>query len=302
MTSPVHNLNINNYSLDEILGLFELSSYQISVNDLKLAKKRVLMLHPDKSKLDSKYFLFYKKAFDIIVQFYDNQHKQNKEVSEKSYDPNIVNYDEGVKDQVRNHHMPPGDFNKRFNNLFEDNNMGFKPDESRNEWFKQEKSDYNIPEGKMTKQGMNEQFQQIKKESNGLINYNGVQTIDQDTNGNNSLYDEEYNDKYVTTDPFSKLKFDDLRKVHRDQSILAVNENDFQNVKTFKSVDEFNRDRSQYSYKPLEKAQSDKILQEQQHAMQSQMMNKEYKAKLQTDSYAAKNKDIMSNFLLLHNK
>ena len=48
MSSPVHNLNIQTYSLDEILGLFDLNDYNISVQDLKQAKKRVLMLHPDK--------------------------------------------------------------------------------------------------------------------------------------------------------------------------------------------------------------------------------------------------------------
>ena len=83
MSAPTHNLNIQNYSLEELLGLFDLTTYEISVDDLKRSKKKVLMLHPDKSKLDSKYFLFYKKAFDVIVQFYDNQHKHTKTVDGK---------------------------------------------------------------------------------------------------------------------------------------------------------------------------------------------------------------------------
>jgi hypothetical protein len=74
------------YSLDEVLGLFDLK-YNITVDDLKRAKKKVLMLHPDKSKLSSEYFLFYKKAFDIIVQFYENQNKQNKAVENVEYKP-----------------------------------------------------------------------------------------------------------------------------------------------------------------------------------------------------------------------
>ena len=40
------------YSLDEVLGLFDLK-YNITIDDLKRAKKKVLMLHPDKSKLSS---------------------------------------------------------------------------------------------------------------------------------------------------------------------------------------------------------------------------------------------------------
>jgi hypothetical protein len=60
------------YKLNDLLKLFELT-YDISIDDLKRAKKKVLMTHPDKSKLDEKYFLFYKSAFDIIVKFYEEQ-------------------------------------------------------------------------------------------------------------------------------------------------------------------------------------------------------------------------------------
>ena len=48
MSVPCHNLNIQEYSLEEVLGLFDLHSYDISIEDLKRAKKKVLMLHPDK--------------------------------------------------------------------------------------------------------------------------------------------------------------------------------------------------------------------------------------------------------------
>ena len=67
------------YSLKEILGMFDLT-YNIGVEDMKRAKKIVLMTHPDKSGLDSKYFLFYKKAFDIVIGFYEQQQKENREV------------------------------------------------------------------------------------------------------------------------------------------------------------------------------------------------------------------------------
>ena len=50
-----HNLNIHMYSLAEILNLFDLD-YQFDIEGLKRAKKKVLMLHPDKSKLDPEYF------------------------------------------------------------------------------------------------------------------------------------------------------------------------------------------------------------------------------------------------------
>ena len=80
-----HNLNIHQYSFKELLELFDLSN-TISVEDLKRAKKKVLMTHPDKSKLHSEYFLFYKKAFDIIYYFYENKVKELAQVPKEKID------------------------------------------------------------------------------------------------------------------------------------------------------------------------------------------------------------------------
>ena len=66
MSAPTHNLDIQSYSFYDIIELFDLSPDNVSLEDLKRAKKRVLMLHPDKSKLPKEYFLFYKKAFIFI--------------------------------------------------------------------------------------------------------------------------------------------------------------------------------------------------------------------------------------------
>ena len=55
------DLDIDNYSLDDILNLFKLS-HSFTKDDLKQAKKQVLKTHPDKSNLDKKYFLFFTKA------------------------------------------------------------------------------------------------------------------------------------------------------------------------------------------------------------------------------------------------
>ncbi len=307
MSIQNHNLNIQSYSLDEMLGLFELDSYDISIENLKVAKRKVLMLHPDKSKLDAKYFLFYKKAFDVIVQFYDNQNRQNRSIQPKdvAYDPDYNSQDTNTTKQITKNvqEMNSENFQDKFNELFEANQMGARPNTERNEWFQQEKSAYDVPQEKMSKQDMNDNFQRIKDQSNGLINYSGVQSLNQDSGTNNSFYDDDdFQDKYMTSDPFSKLKFDDLRKVHRDQSVLAVSEKDINNIQTYKSVEEFNRARSEHSYEPIEKQHADRLLQEQEKAMQQRMMRKEYQSKLQTEQYAEKNKDVMASFLLLQNK
>ena len=61
-----HHLDIHAYSIDDIFHLFKIpSKTNISMEQLKNAKKITLNMHPDKSKLPSNYFLFYKKAFEI---------------------------------------------------------------------------------------------------------------------------------------------------------------------------------------------------------------------------------------------
>jgi hypothetical protein len=54
-----HNLNIESYTLRELCDLFDLDTCDITQDDLKRAKKKVLMMHPDKSNLGSDYFLFF---------------------------------------------------------------------------------------------------------------------------------------------------------------------------------------------------------------------------------------------------
>jgi len=302
MSKPTHNLNIQTYSLEELLGLFGLTTYNISTSDLRRAKKQVLMLHPDKSKLDAKYFLFYKKSFDVILEFYDNQNRQHKQVDGKElvYRPTEDDNSASNNISTKINDIPKSDFHDKFNQLFESNNMGNRPDTTRNEWFKQEDSEFNIPEGKISKSEMGDAFNRVKQQSNSLIKYKGdPEMIHSTSAGNSSLYEDK--DKYVSSDPFGKLQYDDLRKVHRDQTILDVSEQDFDQSKTYKSVDEFNHARNQYSYEPLEKETATNMLQEQERLMHEQLMQKEYKSKLQTQQYEEKNKTVLASFLQLRN-
>lgn len=298
-----HNLNINAYNLDEILELFHLS-YNISVDDLKRAKKVVLMTHPDKSKLGPEYFLFYKKAFDVVVQFYENQHKQNKVVptEEPKYEPiNASNINKSAVKKVTSviNEMSPSEFNSKFNQLF-DANMSSKPNAERNTWFTKDEPSYQV-DGDVNKQNMGVMFDKMKQQQNSTIlsRYRGVENL---TSGSGSnLYDEEDNDEYVQCDPFSKLKFDDLRKVHKDQTVLAVSEKDINNVQLYSSIDQYNRVRGQQTLTPLEKSEAEKLLSTQEQQFKQRIMQKEYQSNLRTMEYEQKNKTVLSSFLQLRN-
>ena len=64
------DLNIHNYNLEDIANLFHIPTH-FTKEDLKNAKKIVLKTHPDKTRLDKKYFLFFSKAYKILFSIYE---------------------------------------------------------------------------------------------------------------------------------------------------------------------------------------------------------------------------------------
>ena len=71
------DLDIENYDLTDLLNLFKLN-IEFTENDLKMAKIIALKTHPDKSKLDKKFFLFFMKAYGRVEQIYNFRKKPIK--------------------------------------------------------------------------------------------------------------------------------------------------------------------------------------------------------------------------------
>ena len=293
MSAP-HNLNVSMYSLEEILGLFNLS-YDIDLEGIKRAKKKVLMSHPDKSNLPSEYFIFYKRAFEVVVQFYEEQTRHNrKPTNEPMQYSNINVVDKNVKRTINE--MKTKDFQKKFNEIFEQN-MTTKPDPNRNEWFRKDEPLYNDL-GNVSAQNMGRAFDTIKSKNALSIRNSGIQTLG---GGGTNLYDEDDDDKYVTCDPFSKLKFYDLRKVHKDQTILAVSEKDYDTMRKYSSVDNLMQERGRDKLTPLESSEAEKMIETRQKERERIIMRKQYEASLKTMEYEKKNSSVLSNFLRLGN-
>ena len=301
-----HNLDIYSYSFPDILELFHLK-HDFGENDLKRAKLVALKTHPDKSGLPPQYFLFYKKAFDIVLDYYKNNQKSNVKVP----DVNPV-YSTGqcpiksVKNSINNSILENPEkntkkFNDRFNELYE-KNMAKPVNSERNQWFKDETpvfQDINI-ENKSTA-AIHSAIDQIKERSAAVSLYRGVQELVLPSSSS-SFYDEEESESdYITTDPFSKLKFDDLRKVHKDQTVLAVSERDFSKIRTYGSVDEIKASRGQQPLTPLEKKEAERVLREKEFEKQKLMEKRQHSANLQTMRYEEKNSVILSEFLRLGN-
>ena len=64
-----YDLDINNYTYQDILNLFSISG-QIDADSLRSAKRIAVMTHPDKSGLPTKVYAFYSQALKILHGIY----------------------------------------------------------------------------------------------------------------------------------------------------------------------------------------------------------------------------------------
>ena len=285
-----HNLQLESYSLRELLGLFDLNPNDIKVEDLKRAKKKVLMMHPDKSKLDPSYFLFYKKAFDVIVVMYENVLKMSQTVEDQEYIPDKSNKE--LKKNIQN--MDKKTFHKEFNEIFEKHGMAVI-DSSKNDWFTSTDALYAQEEDSSISQ-MHGSIDRIKERQNQVITHQGVRSLS--SSGGHGLYEDD-GEEYLECDPFSKLKYDDLRKVHKDQTVFAVRDSDMANVAQYKNVEEYKKTRHLGNIKPMERSHAEEMIKEQDRIVQEKMRQKQYQSELVTMRNIETNKKVMANFLKL---
>jgi hypothetical protein len=300
--------------------MFDLT-YSISIEDLKRAKRKVLMVHPDKSALPPDYFLFYKRAFEHVVNYYQSQTRQSQIVDEHTsveYVP-INEPDPETRVQFRENvqQMKTEQFQRRFNELFEQN-MAEKPDTSRNEWFSAESAEpIYASKGPVNASNLNSSFDTIKarQREQGIVRYTGVRELSSASGvGGSAFYDmappaigangepeAADEDIYVSSDPFSKLKFEDLRKVHKDQTIFAVSESDYANVQKYANVEQYSRARSAAPLVPMEKQRAQQMLDERERIAREQQARKQHHMDLKMQEYAEKNKQVMGAFLHLEN-
>lgn len=305
LNNKSHNLNINMYSFREILELFQLSS-NITIDDLKRAKLMVLKMHPDKSRLPPDYFLFYKKAFDLVVNYYNENSKTSADVptTKQTYIP----LNESLPDrktaktiEKTMNEMGQEKFQDKFNKLFENMVVDTRPKPDANDWFKKNDPLYQFDDVQSTT-GLSAAIDQIKRTSASLVKYTGVENMNSGGPSYGNLYDPEDDDAYVTSDPFSKLKYDDLRKVHKDQTVLAVSERDYENVRKFSSMDHLQRERGSLQIQHVDRSEHERFFEEKQQMLKERMAAKEYQATLKSQAYAEKNKGVMSQFLQLMDK
>ncbi len=294
-----HNLDINTYSLEEIMGLLDLD-FNLTEESMRRAKKKVLMTHPDKSKLPQEYFLFYKQAYEIVLNIF-KQKVRASSASSTVYDPNNIQRNTlGTNSQIElsGSHVKKVSNNK-FNELYE-TNVAKKVDNAKYEWFKNEGA--NEFSGKnINPKNMGSELEAFKQRQSSMIVYRGVQEL-QSSNSGTSYFDDEdeTSNDYFSCDIFGKLKFDDLRKVHKDQTVLAVSESNLNQRKQYNSVDQFVRDRNQVSNgASMTKQEAENVLERQRREKERLIMQRQHRDYMLQKEYEDKMNNVRSAFLQL---
>lgn len=261
--TPVYNkgdyssldLNIDNYSRQDLFNLFGLKNANLTENVMKECKKTVLKTHPDKSRLDEKYYVFFAKAYNQLKGIYDFQNKMqtkknadtneyfdrdNGAVLEKVFDTN-----EQLKD--------PRNFNKWFNSQFDKHKLEDPNETGYGGWLKSDDDIIFTPN--VTKSNMAAEMEKRKKEVQTLTTYTGVKDPYASTFGGSSLM--AYDSNFTSGSLFTSdgMGYTDLRQAYVE-SVIPVTEDDFRKTKQFRSIDEYKRHRESVNTVPLSKEES----------------------------------------------
>lgn len=281
------DLDIDNYSLEDILSLFQLDS-DFTEEELKDAKKMVLMTHPDKSKLDQEVFLFFSKAYKYLYFIFQFRHR-----SDKTFREDLDN-SEGHAEIIAKIRVKK-DFNKVFNQLFEENKMcdAFS-EKGYDEWYRGEE-DESMNEEVHNQTDMREAFYEEKKRKMQLIQYKGVEDVEDNSHFELSRdAPENYGSSL-----FSKLPYEDLKKAHTE-NIIPVSEQDYDPAQHFRSVTQLQSFRERQDINPLDDAQTNRYL-ENKHKLESrENTRRAYLLAKQMEEGERKNEKILSKFKYLH--
>ena len=244
------DLNINNYSRDELFSLFGLKNSNLTEDIMKECKKIVFKTHPDKCKLDEKYFIFFGMAYKKLYGIYEFQNKTNsKKISDTNeyFDKNNISLLDHVF-EVKKDLKESKNFNSWFNEQFDKHKLEEQNETGYGDWLKSDDDIVFLPN--VTKANMSIEMEKRKKQVQSLTTYNGVSDTYASPFGGSTLMN--YDSNFTSNSLFSNegMGFTDLRQAYVE-SVIPITEEDYKNTKKFNSVDDYIRYRDSDNIEPL---------------------------------------------------
>jgi hypothetical protein len=250
--------------LKELLDLFEIT--ELNETSLRIAKKKVLMLHPDKNKVDTtEYYLFFTNAYKKLTQIYNYIHHETDENNFKSHD-----IDKTFKTYIeKNGYTPtknPEMYNKCFNEMFnnvhiKDNNDGYE------EWLKSEDDIYDKDDIEKSRK---------KLMTSDLVKVNKIEYCNQ-----------------------SKNNYSDLKDAHVNTIIGLDKDAIYKETPKFNSVIEYEIHRQKSMTKTLSEDESLKMISDQEELEKKQALELSYQLLKKEEEMKKKHKEYVSKYLLI---
>lgn len=294
------DFDLDHYSLEELLALFKMP-LDFDEDDMRRAKKTVLQVHPDKSKLPPKYFLFYSKAYKLLFSLWEFKHKNNTTQAHAEY------MTEDYEKQGLLHSFfkendsltkSSSDFNRWFNEAFEKNR---EPEENGySDWFHNNDLEKDPIERVTTLDAMAQQFERKKEKARSLVVYQEIQ----DFALTSSLGASELSSSDTTffdSGLFSSLPFQDLKKAH-EETVIPVTEKDFASKIVFRNVNELLQFRGRQDVQPLSEIEAEAFLREKKQSDEMASTKRSYDLARQTERIEKKQNGFWTTLQTLTDK
>jgi hypothetical protein len=250
------DLNLDNYSLSDLFNLFNIQSETLDDNIMYNAKQITLKMHPDKSRLDPKFFIFFRKAYERLNEIYKFQNKSLK----KSKDTNDVSMSEDQMTILKNFETQnkfenKSDFNQWFNQNFEKYRIDNPNERGYGDWLKSDDNIINVNEN-VTMSNMNQIFEQKKKQIQAVTVYSGIQNDMASFKGSSfSLLND--------GDNFSSEHYTDLKQAYTE-TVIPVTLEDYEKIPKFNNIEEYKSHRRNVDVTPIDNLEAMRILERQE--------------------------------------
>ena len=203
--SDAYDLDLSNYTLDDLLGLFQLE-HPIDEQSLRKARRIVVHTHPDKSGLDSSMFLFFSAAYSTLERLISFQNK-GRRTDQTEYSAEVLD-EEGIGRTLKDR----PDFREIFNHLFETHMEPLHTQEGHGAWLSGGAT-------ATTNHTSDAELQTRKQELRSLVVRNEVQGLGSGVGTELAPSNEP---SYGT----GALAYDDVRKVYTE-TVIPVTRADF---------------------------------------------------------------------------
>jgi hypothetical protein len=244
------DLDLENYSLTDLYHLFNINDGNLDESSMKNAKQIVLKMHPDKSRLDSKYFLFFSNAYKRLFSVYEFQNKSSNKKEQKEYFNETESDNAVILDKLfekNKNFKDPKNFNSWFNETFEKHRLEDPIQQGYGDWLKSNDDFIDVNEN-VTKGNMNDIFEQKKKQIQTITRYNGISDSYSSTFGGSLLDGSDTGQGYT-----------DLKEAYT-QTLIPVTAEDYNKIKKFNNVSEYKAHRERVDITPLSKEEANRKL------------------------------------------